>query len=166
MLNTRNEETNTGFYAYLACLVNTVTLNMYLSMSYTGLTRRNTVFVFVWLSQEYVNTPIQHVGHSTYIFVVAGKPQGRQARQGRQGREPQACQGHRQEGGEGELGSYYACIVNCIIANNTVYVSCNRLNIVSLSSMCYDDTKITSSRRVNTQGHPASRTPTPTAVTV
>ena len=29
--------------------MNTVALNMYVSMSYKGLTRRNTVFVFVWL---------------------------------------------------------------------------------------------------------------------
>ena len=27
MLNTRNEETNTVFYSYLACFVNTLTLN-------------------------------------------------------------------------------------------------------------------------------------------
>ena len=34
---------NTGFYLYLACFVNTFALSMYVSMSYTGLTRRNTV---------------------------------------------------------------------------------------------------------------------------
>jgi len=73
MLNTRNEEKNTLFYSYLACFVNkatfgsvpcacvlvsplyyklsvnTFSLNMYLSMSYTGLTRRNTVFMFFCL---------------------------------------------------------------------------------------------------------------------
>ena len=49
MLNTRNEENNTVFYSYLACFVNTFTLNMYVSMSCTGLTRRNTLFVFLWL---------------------------------------------------------------------------------------------------------------------
>jgi len=49
MLNTRNEENNTVFYSYLACFVNTFTLNMYVYMSYTGLTRRNTVFIFLWL---------------------------------------------------------------------------------------------------------------------
>jgi len=47
MLNTRTEESDTVFYSYLACCMNTSTLNMYITMSYTGLTRRNTVFVFV-----------------------------------------------------------------------------------------------------------------------
>jgi len=42
MLNKRNEETNTVFFSYLACFVNTFTLNTDVSMSYTGLTRRNT----------------------------------------------------------------------------------------------------------------------------
>ena len=36
MLNTRNEEKNTVLYSRLACFVNTFTLNMYVSMSYTG----------------------------------------------------------------------------------------------------------------------------------
>ena len=36
MLNTRNEETNTVFYSCLACFVNTLSSNMYVSMSYTG----------------------------------------------------------------------------------------------------------------------------------
>ena len=49
MLNTRNEVKNTMFYSYLACFVNTFSLNMCVSMSYTELTRRNTLFVFVWL---------------------------------------------------------------------------------------------------------------------
>jgi len=49
MLNTRNEEKNTVFYSYLACFVNTSTLNMYVSMAYTGFTRRNMLFVFLWL---------------------------------------------------------------------------------------------------------------------
>ena len=39
MLNTRNEGTNKVFYSYLACFVNTFTMNMYVSMSYTGLIR-------------------------------------------------------------------------------------------------------------------------------
>jgi len=47
MLNTRSEEKNTVFYSYLACFVNTCTLNMYVSMSYTGLTRRNALFICV-----------------------------------------------------------------------------------------------------------------------
>ena len=46
---TRNEEHNTVFYSCLSCFVNTITLNMYVSMSYTGLTRRNTLFIFLWL---------------------------------------------------------------------------------------------------------------------
>jgi len=51
MLNTWSEEYNTVFYfySYSACFMNTVTLNMHISMSYTGFIRRNTVFVFVWL---------------------------------------------------------------------------------------------------------------------
>jgi len=49
MLNTRSKEQNSVFYSHLACLVTTVILNMYIAMSYAGLTRRNTVFVFVWL---------------------------------------------------------------------------------------------------------------------
>ena len=48
MLNTRNEKKNTVFYSYLACFVNTCTLNMYVSMPYTGLIRRNTLFIFLW----------------------------------------------------------------------------------------------------------------------
>ena len=47
MLSTRNEEKTTVFYSYLACLVNTFSLNTYVSMSYTGATRRNTVFMFL-----------------------------------------------------------------------------------------------------------------------
>jgi len=47
--NTRNKENNTVFYSYSACFVNTLTLNIYVSMSYTELTRRNTVFVFLWV---------------------------------------------------------------------------------------------------------------------
>jgi len=49
MLNTRNEEKNTVLYLYLACFVNTLTLNMYVSMSYTRLSRWNTLFVLLWL---------------------------------------------------------------------------------------------------------------------
>jgi len=48
-LSTRNEETNMVFYAYFACFVKTFTLNMYVSMVCTGLTRRNTLFIFLWL---------------------------------------------------------------------------------------------------------------------
>jgi len=49
MLNTRGEDSNTVFYSDLAGFMNAVSLNMYASMSYTGLTRRNTLFVFLWL---------------------------------------------------------------------------------------------------------------------
>jgi len=49
MLNTRGGEYNTVFYSYLDCFMNTITLNMYISMACTGFTRRNTSFVFVWL---------------------------------------------------------------------------------------------------------------------
>jgi len=36
MSNTRNEETNTVIYSYIPCFVNTFTLNMNVSMPYTG----------------------------------------------------------------------------------------------------------------------------------
>jgi len=49
MLNTRSAETNTVFYSYLAYFVNTGLSNMYVSMSYTGWTRQNAVFIFLWL---------------------------------------------------------------------------------------------------------------------
>jgi len=49
MLNTRSEEETTVFYSYLACLVKTSTLNVYGFLSYTGITRRNTLFILVWL---------------------------------------------------------------------------------------------------------------------
>jgi len=55
MLNTRNKDKNTVFYSYLACGMDAFPSNMYESPSYTGFTRRNTLFIFVWLSQEYVN---------------------------------------------------------------------------------------------------------------
>jgi len=62
VLNTRNEGKNTVFYSYVACFVNTLTLNMYGSMSFTGFTRRNTLFMFVWLRLMHTWLPIQHVG--------------------------------------------------------------------------------------------------------
>jgi len=56
MLNTQNEETNTVFYTYVACFVNTLTLNMYVSMSFTGFTRGEYVIhVLVVAPQAYVN---------------------------------------------------------------------------------------------------------------
>jgi len=59
MLNTRAEEYYTVFYSYVACFMNTSTLNVYISMPYAGLTRRNTVFVFVWLSPRNTWIPVQ-----------------------------------------------------------------------------------------------------------
>ena len=38
MLNTQNEETNTVFFSYLACCMNTLPMNMYEFLSYTGFT--------------------------------------------------------------------------------------------------------------------------------
>ena len=49
MLNTRNEDKNTVFHSYLACFMNALPLNMYEFLSYTGFTRRNTLFIFLWL---------------------------------------------------------------------------------------------------------------------
>jgi len=49
VLNTRSEEENTVFYSDLACFVNIFTSDMYGFLSYTGLTRRNTLFTCVWL---------------------------------------------------------------------------------------------------------------------
>jgi len=61
MLNTRNEEKNTVFYSYLACLMNTFTLNIYVSTSYTEWSRRNTLFIFLWLRHRNTWMYIQHV---------------------------------------------------------------------------------------------------------
>jgi len=62
MLNTWNEGKNTVFYSYSACFVNTFALKMYVSMSYTGLTRRNMLFIFLWLRHRNTSRSIQHVG--------------------------------------------------------------------------------------------------------
>jgi len=43
------EGKHTVFYSDLACFENTLTLNMCVVLSYTGLARRNTRFVVVWL---------------------------------------------------------------------------------------------------------------------
>jgi len=61
-LNTRNEEKNTVFHSYLACFVHTRTLNMCVSMSYTGSTRWYTWFIFLWLCHRNLWIYIQHVG--------------------------------------------------------------------------------------------------------
>ena len=62
MLNTRNEDTSTVFYSYLAGFVNKFTLNMYVSVSYKGFTRRNTLFTFLWLRHTNTSISIEHVG--------------------------------------------------------------------------------------------------------
>jgi len=74
MLNTRRKEPNTVFYSYLACFMNTFILNMYVLLSSTGWTRRNTSFVFLWLRPRNTWLPIQHVGwrytskHTSYVL--------------------------------------------------------------------------------------------------
>jgi len=49
MLNMRSEEQNTVFCSYPARFMNTVTLNMNMFLPNTGFTRRNTLFIFLWL---------------------------------------------------------------------------------------------------------------------
>jgi len=57
MLNTRSAEKNTVFYSYLTCFVNTVILDMEVSMSYTGFDQAEYgIHILVAASQEYVNT--------------------------------------------------------------------------------------------------------------
>ena len=60
ILITRSTAKNTVFYSYLACFVNTVILNMYIFMSYTGLSRRYAVFLFMRLRPRNTRIPIQH----------------------------------------------------------------------------------------------------------
>jgi len=50
VLNTRNEENNMVFYSYLACFVNTLTLNMYVSMQ-----AEYDIHIRLVAPQEYVN---------------------------------------------------------------------------------------------------------------
>jgi len=51
------EEKNTAFYGYLACFVNTFTLNIYVSMSYTRVNQaKYGIHILVVAPQEYVNT--------------------------------------------------------------------------------------------------------------
>jgi len=77
MLNTRSEGYNTVFYSYLACFVNTVTLNMYGLLSNTAFTRRNTLVVLVWRSHRNTWIPIQHVGSGGDTAALQGQgPQG------------------------------------------------------------------------------------------
>jgi len=49
MLDMLSKEYNTAFYSYLARFMNTATLNMYMLLSNTWFTKRNTLFIFVWL---------------------------------------------------------------------------------------------------------------------
>jgi len=65
VLNTQSGEQNTVFYSYLPCSVNTFTLNIFIRMSYTGLNRRNTLFLLLWLRHRNTWIPIQHVGPPT-----------------------------------------------------------------------------------------------------
>jgi len=51
-----------GIFLYLACFANTFPLNVYEFLSYPGLTRRNTLFIFVWLRHRNMWISIQHVG--------------------------------------------------------------------------------------------------------
>jgi len=56
MLNTCSAEKNTVFYSYLACFMNTVILNMEVSMSYTGFNQAEYgTRIRVVVSQKYVN---------------------------------------------------------------------------------------------------------------
>jgi len=68
MLNTQGGYSNTVFYSYLACFMNTVTLHVYISTWYIGFTRRNTVFVFLWLRHRNTWTPIEYVGIQCCVF--------------------------------------------------------------------------------------------------
>ena len=81
MLNTRREGYNSVSYSYLDCFVNTFSLNMYVSISYTGLTRRNTFCIFSRLpSQEYVNTYSTRkvgIGWEAYVGNEADRLLGR-----------------------------------------------------------------------------------------
>jgi len=40
---------------------------MYLTMSNTGLTRRNTIFIFLWMRHRNTGISIQHVGRQTSL---------------------------------------------------------------------------------------------------
>ena len=49
VLNTHSEENKTVFYAYLACFMITLPLNVYEFLSNAGFIRRNTLSVLVWM---------------------------------------------------------------------------------------------------------------------
>ena len=81
MLNTQSEETNTIFYSYSAWFLNTLTLNMYVSISYARDQRAEYgIRIRVAAPQEYVNTySTCRVGvpggdkHLIIIIVVAAR---------------------------------------------------------------------------------------------
>jgi len=57
VLHTQNEERNTNFYSQSACFVNTLTLNMYVCMSYyRGHQAKYGICIRVAAPQEYMNT--------------------------------------------------------------------------------------------------------------
>jgi len=71
----RSEDYKTRFYSYLACFVNTLTLNVYGFLSYTGLTRRNTRFIFLWLRhRNRVHPDATGNGHTTGEDPTHGGP--------------------------------------------------------------------------------------------
>jgi len=55
MLNTLNEETNTVLYSDLACFVNRLTLNIYVSVIYSVKQAGNVIRIRVAVPEEYVN---------------------------------------------------------------------------------------------------------------
>jgi len=75
MLNTRNEEHNKGFYSYLACFVNTFTLNMYVSMSYTVLGLTLYICIYVKSGRRIGCSPLASLLRSS----LARRRQGRRA---------------------------------------------------------------------------------------
>ena len=57
VLNTQSEQNNTMSYPYSACFLNTLTLNMYVSMSYYRDQRAESgLHILVAAHPEYVNT--------------------------------------------------------------------------------------------------------------
>jgi len=57
MLNTWSEEQTTVFYSYLACFVNTLTLNTYVSVPYSRAQQAEySIRILVAAPQEYANT--------------------------------------------------------------------------------------------------------------
>jgi len=60
-----------GILFIVSRFVNTLTLNMYGFLAYTGLTRRNTLFVFVWVNPAYTGSTRPEYG--IHILVAASK---------------------------------------------------------------------------------------------